>query len=209
MAGVAGAVPGGAGTSEGAPAGTSDGTSAGTSAGASAGTSEGAPARARKMRLVLDTNVWLDWLVFDDPSLAQLRAAHAAGRVEIAMDDACEAELARVLAYDLGRHTLDADAQARCLERCRRLAQRMASPSASVASAPKGEAIGDCGCAAAADGTAPAELPRCSDPHDQKFLELALAAGADALVTKDRALLDLARRKPPFRIAEPQALGFP
>ena len=61
-------------------------------------------------RLVLDTNVWLDWLVFDEPALAPLRAAHAAGRVEVVMDDACEAELARVLAYDLGKHTIGADA---------------------------------------------------------------------------------------------------
>jgi predicted nucleic acid-binding protein len=53
----------------------------------------------------------------------------------------------------------------------------------------------------------PASLPRCRDPHDQKFLELALAAQADALVTKDQALLELARRKLPFRIAAPQALG--
>jgi predicted nucleic acid-binding protein len=50
-------------------------------------------------------------------------------------------------------------------------------------------------------------LPRCSDPHDQKFLELALASGADILVTKDQALLELARRKLPFRIAAPNALG--
>jgi putative PIN family toxin of toxin-antitoxin system len=30
---------------------------------------------------------------------------------------------------------------------------------------------------------------RCADPADDKFLHLALAAGADALVTSDRALL--------------------
>ena len=29
------------------------------------------------MRLVLDTNVWLDWLVFDDPALAPLKDAVA------------------------------------------------------------------------------------------------------------------------------------
>lgn len=136
------------------------------------------------MRVVLDTNVWLDWLVFDEPSLAPLRAAHAGGRVEIVMDEACEAELARVLAYDLGKHTIDAGAQARCLEQCRRIAR-----------------YADAGAAAAAS------LPRCRDPHDQKFLELALAARADALVTKDQALLELARRKLPFRISAPQALG--
>ena len=137
---------------------------------------------ASVMRLVLDTNVWLDWLVFEEPALAPLRTAQAAGRVEIVMDEACEAELARVLAYDLGKHTIGAEAQASCLERCRNLARRVRV-------------------------AATAGLPRCADPDDQKFLELALAAKADVLVTKDRALLDLGRRKLPFRIAAPQALG--
>jgi uncharacterized protein len=151
-------------------------------------------------RLVLDTNVWLDWLVFDEPTLAPLRAAHAAGRVEIVMDAACEAELARVLAYDLGKHTIGAKAQASCIERCRGVAKRVEMPvTATAPSAASG--VGS------ASATIAAGLPRCSDPDDQKFLELALASRADVLVTKDQALLDLARRKLPFRIAAPQALG--
>ena len=48
-----------------------------------------------------------------------------------------------------------------------------------------------------------AQLPRCRDRDDQKFLEAALAARAGFLVTKDRALLDLARRVAPFRIVSP------
>ncbi len=32
---------------------------------------------------------------------------------------------------------------------------------------------------------------RCADPSDDKFLHLALAAGADALITSDRALLEV------------------
>jgi predicted nucleic acid-binding protein len=156
-------------------------------------------------RLVLDTNVWLDWLVFDEPSLAPLRAAHEAGRVEIVMDEACEAELARVLAYDLGKHSMDAQAQADRMARCRSLAKRV---DAIAASPPPAGAAG-AGAAGAPRPSPPGglALPRCSDPHDQKFLELALAANADVLVTKDQALLELARRKLPFRIAAPQALG--
>ena len=166
------------------------------------------------MRLVLDTNVWLDWLVFDEPALAPLRAAHAAGRVEIVMDEACEAELERVLAYDLGKHTIGAQAQAACLERCRGIARRAEVPELATASPigqpsepstptgrPLDTASGAIGAAARIQ-----DLPRCSDPHDQKFLELALAAQADVLVTKDQALLELARRKLPFRIAPPHAL---
>ena len=38
------------------------------------------------------------------------------------------------------------------------------------------------------------DLPRCEDPDDQKFLELAWRANARYLVTRDKALLKLARR---------------
>ena len=133
------------------------------------------------MRLVLDTNVWLDWLVFDDPELVPLRAALARGRARVYIDAACEAELARVLAYPLGRVRLDAAARAACVAECRRIAAR-------------------------AERAAPPErvLPACRDPDDQKFLELARACRADALLTRDRALLELARRTP-FRIVTPRA----
>jgi predicted nucleic acid-binding protein len=46
----------------------------------------------------------------------------------------------------------------------------------------------------------------CRDASDQKFLELARDCGADFLVTKDAALLVLARRKirrAPFAIVTP------
>jgi putative PIN family toxin of toxin-antitoxin system len=135
---------------------------------------------------VLDTNVWLDWLVFGDAAAAPIRAAVSAGRAAIYIDDACAAELARVLAYPLGRRTLDAAGQAAALAECRRFAQRIERQSLT-------------------DGVLDA-LPRCRDPDDQKFLEAAAAAGADMLITKDQALLELARRKtkPPFRILTPQ-----
>ena len=48
------------------------------------------------------------------------------------------------------------------------------------------------------------------DPDDQKFLELADECAADFLVTKDRALLDLGRRKSrplSFRIVTPKEFG--
>jgi len=132
------------------------------------------------MRLVLDTNVWLDWLVFDDPALAPLKAAVAERHAEIFIDAACEAELARVLAYDLGKHSLNAVAQAACLEECRRIAQFVQKANAAEYST----------------------LPRCADRADQVFLEAALAARADFLVTRDETLLELARRSMPFRIVK-------
>ena len=147
-------------------------------------------APANYSRLVLDTNVWLDWLVFADPAAAPIRAAVCAGRAMVFIDDACAAELERVLAYPLGRRTLDAAGQAAALAECRRFAQRI-----------EDQSLKDDGISASR-----ARLPRCSDPDDQKFLEAAAAVRADMLITKDAALLELARRtvKPPFRILTPQ-----
>jgi len=148
--------------------------------------SEAEPASAL-LRLVLDTNVWLDWLVFDDPATAPIKAAVAAGTAAVFIDAACGQELERVLAYPRRRKTLDAAAQSACLAECLRVAR-------------------------AADVGAPAQatialLPLCSDTDDQKFLELARDCGADVLVTRDHALLELARsrdRRPPFRILTPR-----
>ena len=146
--------------------------------------------KAQPIRLVFDTQVWLDWLVFDDPGIRRLRNAVHLGRARVYIDAACDAELARVLAYDLGRHRIDAAAQAAALAQARRLAQRIegALPAAERAS-----------------------LPQCRDPEDQKFVEAAAAARADVLVTKDRALLELNRRRArpvPFRILKPADLAI-
>jgi len=137
------------------------------------------------MRLVLDTNIWIDWLVFDDPSIAPLAAAQAGGAVALCIDAACEAELARALGYRFGKVLLDGDAQADCLARCRALVERGWRP--------RRVAL---------------RLPDCRDPDDQKFLALALACGAQALITRDRALLETGRRWKktlPFAIATPRA----
>jgi putative PIN family toxin of toxin-antitoxin system len=137
-----------------------------------------------KLRLVLDTNVWLDWLVFDDPAIAPIRTAVAANRAEVFIDAACEAELERALGYDLGRKfTIDATAQAVCLAECRRVALRIETVLTEAERA---------------------KLPRCRDKDDQKFLEAALGARAGFLVTKDKALLAL---EAPFRILTPQGLA--
>ena len=135
------------------------------------------------MRLVLDTNVWIDWLVFDDPSVAPLKAAHRDGRISIIVNESCIEELNRVLAYP--EFGLD-DAQRKShlveVERCvsRHSDQRSARPSA---------------------------LPRCSDPDDQKFLELARDTRADWLITRDKALLGLGKKRflaAGFRVGTPQ-----
>jgi uncharacterized protein len=143
------------------------------------------------LRLVLDTQIWLDWLVFDDPGVHKLRNAVHLGRAEVVIDAACDAELERVLAYDLGRHSISREAQLAALSQARRLARRVETV-LSVAER--------------------AGLPKCRDPDDQKFVELAAAAKADVLVTKDRALLELNRRRTralPFSIRTPDRLTSP
>jgi predicted nucleic acid-binding protein len=50
------------------------------------------------LRLVLDTNIWLDWLVFDDPAVMPLKSACSEGLARIAINAACLDELGRVLA---------------------------------------------------------------------------------------------------------------
>ena len=117
MAGVAGAAAGGARSAGGSGAGDN-----GVAAGGGAG--------ARALRLVLDTNVWLDWLVFDDPGIAPIAAAVAAGSAEVVIDDAAEAELARVLGYPFKERALAAGRQAECLARCRNHRTSMSSPTA-------------------------------------------------------------------------------
>jgi len=134
------------------------------------------------VRLVLDTQVWLDWLVFDDPAVRGMRHAVRTGKAEIVIDAACEAELERVLAYDLGRHSISTEAQLAALTLARSLARRV-------------------------EGSCEAKLPQCRDPDDQKFIELAAVAKADVLVTKDAELLRMKRRVA-FRIAPPGEIGL-
>jgi putative PIN family toxin of toxin-antitoxin system len=115
--------------------------------------------------------------------MAPVRAAHAAGCATIFIDEPCAAELERVLARPLGRRVLDDSGRAAAMAECRRVSKLIQEKNE-----PKG-------------------LPACRDPDDQKFLEAAAAARADILITKDAALLELARRKLPFRILTPSAFS--
>lgn len=120
-------------------------------------------------RIVLDTNVCLDLLVFGDPALDPLRTALQSGDVFAISDAPCRTEWQRVLTYPVLR-----------LDEIARLA-RLADYDDLMTMAE--------------DALSPAcVLPRCADPDDQKFLQLAAACGAEWLLTRDDALLRLARR---------------
>jgi putative PIN family toxin of toxin-antitoxin system len=128
--------------------------------------------------LVIDTNVVLDLLHFDDAIARPLRLALEAGRVRCATSAATLDELRRVLAYP--EFGLGAARQAALYARYQTLSET----------------------AGMAEGCA--DLPRCSDPDDQKFIELAAAVRAQGLVSKDRAVLKLRRRcAPQFLIMRP------
>jgi putative PIN family toxin of toxin-antitoxin system len=131
------------------------------------------------LRLVLDTNVVLDLLHFDDPAVAPIRRALAEGRAACFASAATRAELAHVLSCP--QFKIEGDDLQRLLDAYDALARPC-------------------------EGAADAALPPCRDPDDQKFLELAQAARADLLVTKDKALLALARKaaRLGFRIVRPE-----
>ena len=133
--------------------------------------------------VVLDSNVWIDILVFDDPHTRPILAALESGALRALIDARCLAELTHVLDYpQFEKRAVDKTA---ALATVARLATRVEPP-------------------APADDARP--LPKCKDRDDQKFLELAHAAQADWLVSKDRAVLKLAKRIARdfgFRIAQP------
>jgi len=133
---------------------------------------------ATEARAVLDTNVWLDWLLFADPGIGELRAAVEAGELRLVGSRHAREELADVLARPALRLQAEAARARRALPGPVPDASRMLGEFDALI-LPFEEA-GDCG------------LP-CADPADQPFVDLAVAVGARWLLTKDKALLALAR----------------
>ncbi len=145
---------------------------------------------------VLDTNVVLDLLHFDDAAARPLRHALEDGRVRCAVTDSTLEEWRRVLSYP--EFALDPARQASLFARYQALSVMADAVGACAGLPHKGTPIHY--------GLKPvwSRMPRCSDPDDRKFVELAAASGAQGLVSKDRALLRLRRRcAPRFRIMNP------
>jgi putative PIN family toxin of toxin-antitoxin system len=135
-----------------------------------------------KKRIVIDTNVCLDLFVFKDPRWGALLTAIESGAVEAITRADCRDEYNIVLHY---KHLpLDDDSRPLAAARFDQLIQVVAPPESGV------------------------RLPACTDKDDQKFLELARDANADVLITKDKALLKLARRLAKagmFKVMVPEA----
>ena len=119
--------------------------------------------------IVLDTNIVLDAFVFNDPAAQPLKLALAAQKIQWLATPPMRDELARVLAYPkivvrLAYYQLTAE---QVLSQFDGQAQIVdAAPKASVT---------------------------CTDPDDQKFIDLAVAHKA-MLLSKDRAVLCMAKR---------------
>lgn len=126
--------------------------------------------------VLIDTNVLLDWLVFGDPRVLPLTDAVRSGSLRWVVSQPMIDELEHVLTRDeIVAWKPDGSSITSLLERH---AVRLA----------------------------PAATPwlpplRCTDPDDQKFLDLALHTGARWLVSRDKALLRLARKAAPLGLA--------
>ena len=119
--------------------------------------------------VVLDTNIVLDVFVFSDAAAIPLRQALAAGTLDWLATQAMRDELARVLAYPkivtrLNFYKLNAEGVLAAFDQHARLVD-----------------------------VAPKSSLNCSDPDDQKFIDLAVAHQA-LLLSKDRAIISMAKR---------------
>ncbi len=124
------------------------------------------PAPAERPAIVIDTNVLLDLWVFDDARVHALRAALDARALQPLRSAATDDELIDVLARP--QFGLTAARQSEVLAQWQSLARQVPR----VFAAPW----------------------HCTDPRDQKFLDLAHTARAAVLLTKDKALLKVNRR---------------
>jgi uncharacterized protein len=156
-----------------------------------------------KPLLVIDTNVMLDLLHFDDAAARPLRRALEAGRLRCVVTHSTLEEWRRVLAYP--EFGLDPAQQAALVARYRSLSDMARTVGVDVGLPHKGTSIHDGLLSTPGEKPVWSRMPRCSDPDDQKFIELAAAARAQGLVSKDRAVLKLRRRCAPlFRIMTPE-----
>lgn len=123
----------------------------------------------KPLLLVLDTNVCLDLFVFQDPRWTTLLTGLQQGRLRAVTRSSCRDEWLAVLHYS----HLPVNDQNRpdCVAAFDHLIEHISVP---------------------ANTGIP--LPRCTDPDDQQFLELARDSAADYLITKDKALLKCAKK---------------
>jgi len=143
----------------------------------------GYPAPMRPRLIVIDSQSLFDWMVFRDPVCTHWEAALKGQDWEWIFTSEMKAEFDFVAAKGFGeRWPVDTDVVACAWSR-------------------HGHAVGT------PPPPAPATRLHCTDADDQKFIDLAIAARAHTLVTRDKALLRLARKaleRHGVRICRPQ-----
>lgn len=127
-------------------------------------------------RVVIDTNVLLDWCVFRQPAALALVGAVQARQWSWLVTPAMVEELRCVLTRPLTERWQTAQKLALTIN-IEAVASTCTPPSASAVKLV------------------------CRDPSDQMFIDLALARSPCWLVTRDRALLALRRRAAPHGVA--------
>jgi putative PIN family toxin of toxin-antitoxin system len=137
---------------------------------------------SRQRRLVLDTNIVLDCLVFRDPATRDLAMALEERAVQALVHQYAVDEFKRVLTYPQCRLT--------SLEQRDMLDRYLASTT--LTPMPDGFST--------ATPLLPPGFPRCRDQDDEPFLALAYHGHADGLITKDKALLKLRRKAARFSV---------
>ncbi len=133
-----------------------------------------------EITLVLDTNVVIDWLVFDDPYMNPLRDGVAEKRITIVTHPPAVAELERVLGYRQLKLSVARQQEI--------FAQYLAA--STEAHLPDGFTVKHL--------MLPGGFPRCRDRDDEPFLALAFHTKADALVSRDNAVFGLKLRAQKF-----------
>ncbi len=136
-----------------------------------------------RLKLILDTNIVLDWLVFNEPALQSLNDAVQKSDVLLYRHPTTLDELRRVLNYPVLR--LDTNRQSTVLTQYRSLTQGIPTP---PDFSPQ-------------NLLTPPGFPRCRDADDQLFVALALHSRVDALVSRDREVLAMRKRAAKYGVS--------
>ena len=132
--------------------------------------------------LIFDTNVVLDWLVFDDPLFVEFTNVVQAGSVNLLTHAAALDELRRVLNYPALK--FGATRQEQVYATYQSLCHEAVVPDGFTAR----------------NLLTPIGFPICRDRDDQLFLALALHTKANALVSRDKAVLSMRKKASKFGV---------